>query len=278
MIGRRVLALLLTVLLGHVLLISAQVQSKNGLPLIQTIAFDGFARIQGVTSGTADTGRGVWAQYIALGGVARENDALRARIVELEGALQHEKAVGAQARSLEALLALRSRSAGTMLAARVVAGSPAPGTLTVTIDRGSDDGVAVDMAVIGTHGVVGRVVGPVTARAALVQLLIGRNAAAAGTFARSGAGGMMLGGFADGLLHSAYVPVLADIETGEPVMTSGQDAIYPPGFLIGTVERVLPVKGAERVILVRPATDFSHVDVVLVVMTRSEPTRPEGAP
>jgi rod shape-determining protein MreC len=269
MVGRRLLLLLLAVSIGHVLLISAQVQAKSGSPLIQAVSFDVFSSVQRGASAVADTGRGFWSTYVALGGAARENETLRARILELEGTIQHERSVAAQARSLEGLLAIKARSADRMLAARVVAGSPAPGTLTVTIDRGSDDGVAPDMAVVGPRGVVGRVIGPVSARAALVQLLIGRNAAIAATFQRSGAGGVLMGGAADGLLHSAYVPVLADVQVGETVLSSGQDRMYPPGFVIGQVERVEPVKGAEREIVVRSATDFSHVEAVLVVLERA---------
>ena len=50
--------------------------------------------------------------------------------------------------------------------------------LTITIGRGSADGVQADMAVIAPAGVVGRIVGPPAAHAARVQLLIDRNAAA----------------------------------------------------------------------------------------------------
>jgi rod shape-determining protein MreC len=125
------------------------------------------------------------------------------------------------------------------------------------------------MAVVGARGVIGRVIGPVTGRSALVQLLTGRNAAAAVVFERSGAGAMVIGGAADGLLRGEYVPPIADIQVGERVTTSGQDGIYPGGFLVGTVERVARV-GAEREIAVRPAADFSRLDLVLVVL-------PDGA-
>jgi rod shape-determining protein MreC len=147
-----------------------------------------------------------------------------------------------------------------------MAGAASPGALTVTIDRGSDDGVAADMAVVGARGIVGRVIGPVSPHAALVQLLIGRNAAAAVTFERSGTGAMMVGGSADGLLRGEYVPILADIQVGERVTTSGQDQVYPPGFLVGTVERVAKSGPTDREVLVRPATDFSHIELVLVVL------------
>ena len=79
------------------------------------------------------------------------------------------------------------------LAAEVIAGNPNPGMLTVTIDRGSADGVQENMAVIAPTGIVGRVVGSPAAHAARVQLIIDRHAAAGAISERARAGGMVVG-------------------------------------------------------------------------------------
>jgi rod shape-determining protein MreC len=265
---RRLFLLFAAVSLGHVLLISSQVQARSGLPVIQDLAFGTFAGVHRATSGVTDWVRGGWRHYVALGGVSRENDALRARILELEGRLQQERALATKTQALEAALGLRATTADPLLAARVTAGSAAPGVLSVTIDRGSSDGVAEDMAVIGAQGVVGRVIGPVAPRASLVQLLAGRNAAAAVVFERSGAGALAVGGRPDGLLRGQYVPILADIQAGERVTTSGKDRVFPAGLLVGTVDQVVRVTASEREVLIRPATDFSSIDLVLVVLSR----------
>jgi rod shape-determining protein MreC len=251
---------------GHVLLISAQVQSKSGIPVLQSLAFGGFAKFQGATGGVADAGRGFWSNYIAVSGAARENEALKRQLLELEAELQRQRALAAKSQGLEAALGLKSRMTAPTLVARVIAGSPSPGSDRVTIDLGTNDGVRPDMAVIADRGVVGRVISPVASGAATVQLLIGGDAAAAVTFERSAAGGIARGGAANGSrLRVDYVPSLADIQPGERVLTSGQDGIYPEGFLVGTVERAAPPGAPEREILVRPAVDFSHISLVLVV-------------
>src|SRR6185295_11888023 len=114
-------------------------------------------------------------------------------------------------------------------------------------------------------GVVGLLISPVSPRAATVQLLVDRLAAVAVNFERSDAGGLVVGGSGDPPFHAEYVPPAADIQKGERVMTSGQDGIFPQGFLVGTVESVVH-SGSEREILIRPAVDFSHIDIVLVVL------------
>ena len=148
----------------------------------------------------------------------------------------------------------------------MIAGSPMPTVLTVIVDRGTDDGVEPDMAVIGAKGVVGRVIAPVARHAATVQLLADQYAGVAITFERAAAGGIAVGN-GTATLGAKYVPILAVVEPGERVMTSGQDGVFPPGFLVGTVDTVNG-KGAEREIAIRPSVDFSHVDVVLILLSK----------
>jgi rod shape-determining protein MreC len=273
---RRTSYLFLAIILGHVLLISAQVQSKSGLPMLQTIAFAAFAKVQQMLAATADGGRAFWSNYFALRGVARENEALRTRALDLEGQLQQAQALAGQTRALEEMLGLRQSVEKRTLAARVIAGDPTPGSLTtITIDRGSDDGVQRDFAVIGRNGVVGRVINDPLPHAAQVQLLVGRNAGAAAMFERTGAGGMALGGSGDPPIRMELVPNAADVTPGDRVLTSGQDGLYPRGFAIGTVEQAERRAGAWT-IKVRPAVDFSHLDFVLVILEKATLPQPGG--
>jgi rod shape-determining protein MreC len=264
---RRTLSLLTVICLGHVLLISAQVQSRSGVPVLESAAFGAFSETQRSLTSVADFGRGLWGNYFALRGAARENDALKQRILELEGRVQEQEALAGRTRVLEDILALKQTQPAPTLAARVIAGSPTPNVLTVTVDRGTEDGVEPDMAVIGVKGVVGRVIAPVARRAATVQLLVDQYAGVAITFEKAAAGGVAVG-TAGTTLQTKYVPVLANVQAGERVLSSGQDGVFPPGFLVGTVDAVTG-QGAEREIAVRPAVDFSHVDVVLILLTRS---------
>jgi rod shape-determining protein MreC len=274
MASRRPLTFLVVLSVGHVLVISAQVQSDSGVPVLSSVTFSAVARVQRLASAVAEGARGTWGRYFALHGVARENEALRARVLELEGQVQTEHARASRTRALEDALALRASVPLQTVAARVLAGSPSPGGLTVTIDRGSRDGVAANMAVVAGRGAVGRVIGRPAADAALVQLLVSVTAAAGASLEQSGAGGLALGRPGDGTLLLDLVSSTVPVAVGERVLTSGQDGIYPPGFVIGTVEAIAGT-GKGRVIHLSPAVDFSHLEVVLVVLTRPAPA-PSG--
>lgn len=271
---RRTLVLFLVLSFGHLLLMSVQVQTRSEMPLLQAAAFGVFAGIQHVTAGIADMGRSFWSNYVALRGVVAENDALQKQVLALQGQLQAQAAIASHARDLERLLKLQQSLVVPTMAARVIAGDPAPGAFTITIDRGSADGVEPNMAVIGDAGVIGRVINRPTAHAAQVQLLIGRTAGAGAITEQSEAVGPIRGGAGNPPLEMEYVDLLAEVQVGERVLTSGLDGIFPRGFVIGTVERAVKGSGIYSEIAVRPAMDFSNIHVVLVILAR--PARAGG--
>jgi rod shape-determining protein MreC len=272
-VRRRTGILFGVVMIGHLILISAQVQSKSGVRVLEAAAFGAFARIQQGTASTLSGVRNLWGNYVALRGVRGENEALRKQVAELEVRLQEQRSVAARAVRLQELLNLRAAVSAQTLAAEVIAGNPNPDLLTVTIDRGLADGVQENMPVIAPKGVVGRVIGPVASHAARVQLIIDRNAAAGALVERSRAGGMVVWHEGDPPLRMDLVSNLADVKVGDVVVTSGVDGIYPKGFVIGTVESSEVGPGLYRVIGVRPAVDFRGLEEVLVLLV---PPRPAG--
>ena len=257
--------LFLAVMLGHVILISAQVNTRRGVPLLQVVTFGLFAEVQRVSSAMVSTVRGGWTNYVSLRDVHAENEALKARLAEAEVQLQEQRALAERSRGLIATLGLRDRSNLKTLTAEVIGAGATTDFKTVTIDRGTADGVRPDMAVMAPAGVVGRIVVP-SARAAKVQLLVDRNAAAGVLIERSRSQGVAVGA-GDELLRMDYVSEVADVVVGDTVVTSGIDGIYPKGYVVGKVEAVEKSGNSYKQILVRPAVDFSSIEEVLVVLT-----------
>lgn len=252
-------------ILLHVVLISAQVNTASGLPMLQVATFGSFSEVQRGTMSTVDGMRNLWSGYIALQGVHRENDALKQELQTLQVRLQEERAEAQRTVSLRQLLELRERANLDTTAADVIAAAASPEFRTVTIDKGTGEGLQTDMAVISPAGVVGRVILPAR-RASKVQLLIDRNAAAGALIERTRVQGVVEG-VGDGSLRMEYVPGTSDVKPGDLVVTSGIDGIYPKGFVIGTIEQVERGNGGYHVITVRPAVDFTRLEEVLVVRT-----------
>ncbi|MBI4886732.1 MAG: rod shape-determining protein MreC [Acidobacteria bacterium] len=267
--------LFIALTVGHIVLISAQVNTARGVPVLEAVTFGVFAEVQRATASAIGGMRASWSDYIALQQVRSENDQLRQEVSQLRVRLQQERALAQQTRSFEQLLELRTRAELATVAAVVIAGGASPDFRTITIDKGTSDGLRPDMAVIAPAGVVGRIITP-SARASKVQLLIDRNAAAGALVERSRAHGVVEG--TGGALRMNYVTGTADVQVGDTVVTSGIDGIYPKGFVIGQIESIERGAGAFGAIVLRPAVDFSSVEAVLVVLTPPEAAQEDAAP
>src|SRR5262245_23443737 len=256
--------LFLVVMLGHILLISAQVNSRSGVPVLERFTFGVVAEMQRAISTAVDGVRRTWSGYIALKRAHEENDDLKRRLAAAEIQVQEQRAQADRARGLADLLELRKSMAFTTTAAEIIGGGSLQGFRTVTIDKGVRDGLRADMAVVAPAGIVGRVVAP-TGRSAKVQLLVDRNAAAGALVERTRAQGIVVG---DGVnrLQMEYVSEVSDIVVGDVVVSAGIDGIYPKGFVIGHVEAVEKNGPTYRRITIRPAVDFSSLETVLIVL------------
>jgi rod shape-determining protein MreC len=263
---RRGSALLFAVVVvGQIVLVSAQVTSKSGMPVLQAVAFGLVAEVQRVGSALVGGVTSLWGGYFDLRGLRDENEQLRQQLAEARILLQQERALASRSEQLEALLGLKKESELETIAAEVIAAAATPEFRTVTIDRGTQAGLRPDMAVLAPGGVVGRVITP-GARAAKIQLLIDRNAAAGALIERTRVQGVAVGQ-GDTSLRLEFVPSTADLEVGDTVVTSGIDGIYPKGFLIGRVDRVERGRSGFRLIRIQPAVDFTTLEEVLVVLT-----------
>jgi rod shape-determining protein MreC len=263
--------LFMAVVVGHILLISTQVASRRGVPLLEALTFGVFAEVQRTTTSGIGSVRDVWQNYFALQQTRQENQQLRTEVAQLRVGLQQERAIAEQSRMLQKLLDMKMETPLKTTAAYVIAGAASPDFRTATIDKGTRDGLKPDMAVISPAGVVGRIILP-TSRAAKIQLLIDRDAAAGAVTERGRAQGVVVGTGTS--LRFDHVSGTADIKVGDRVVTSGIEGIYPKGFEIGQIESIERRAGEFSLIIIRPTVEFSSIEAVLVVLTESNLAAP----
>jgi rod shape-determining protein MreC len=271
-LSQRPLLVFIGAIVLQVILISAQVSTTAGIPLIQVVTFGAFAEVQRGTMTAVDSVTGVWSGYVDLRAVQEENERLKRENQELQVRLQETRAQAQRSENFRQLLDLRQHTGLSTVAAEIIAGPAQAEFRDMTIDKGSSDGVAADMAVIAPAGVVGRVILP-SRRAARVQMLIDRNAAAGAMIERTRVQGLVVGQ-GDGL-RMEFVPNTADVTEGDLIVTSGIDKVYPKGFVVGTVQSVHRGPATYFSLVVQPAVDFSRLEEVLVITTPPPAVRPE---
>src|SRR4051812_6762396 len=93
--------LFVAVMLGHVILISAQVQSKSGVPVLEAGAFGLFAEVQRGASAGVSVFRNAWSGYVGLRSVRAENTALKEQVSALEVQLLAQRALADRSRGFE---------------------------------------------------------------------------------------------------------------------------------------------------------------------------------
>ncbi len=271
-------ARLLVVALVSISLVTITVDYRQGdsgpLAAMGDVALAVISPLQEAVSKVTKPIGNFFSTLVRLPSIRHDNQELRARVAELETEVATTTDVSARLNELEALLGLKE-SLGPDIAttgAQVIANGVSNFEWTVTIDKGSSDGLAEGMPVVAAAGLVGRIT-RVAPDSAVVQLVIDPGSFVAGRLDVSRATGLV-SGEAEHDLRMALVDTGTEVQPGEQVVTAGYripgvaESVFPPGILVGSVSRVLPNEAdLEKYITISPAVDFSTLDVVLVVLS-----------
>lgn len=139
----------------------------------------------------------------------------------------------------------------------------------IIIDRGSDDGIQVNDAVVNANGLIGRVI-LTTRDLGKVQLVTDSNCSVGALIERTRRQGVVRGnGYGAAEMHD--VPSLADVQAGDKVLTAGIDGIYPKGIPLGVVARAEQGQNLFKTISVKPAVDFGSIEEVIIIHTQKIP-------
>jgi rod shape-determining protein MreC len=213
----------------------------------------------------------LWHNYFYLRGVRQENRKLREQIEQLQLEQVRLKQDADQAHRLQALLGFKEQFIAKTTAAQVIGSSGSEQSRTIYIDKGSRDGIAPDMAVISSQGVVGKVISVFKGTSQV--LLINDQQSGVGAILEQSRLQGVLKGKASGELVIDKVMSDEDVQPGDRVLTSGGDQIFPKGLAVGTIAKVS--KGAEFLqIAVKPAAVLSHLEEVLVITKKEEHEAP----
>lgn len=230
--------------------------------------------LQNASSKATGATSGFFEQIWNFRSTASENEQLKERVAALETELNNARHAETENERLKALLDLRERSDIKSVPARVIARDPSVWFNTITINRGSTSGVAVNMPVVTGTGIVGRVI-TVSPFASQVMLITDEKAGAGAVVGQLGQSGALgsVRGRADlgvGVVEMRYVSGLEKVEVNDSVMTTGQDGIYPPGLNVG---RVVEVKNGTATqahqILIQPGAQLDHLEEVAVLLYRA---------
>lgn len=264
--------LLIVVILSIGLIVAMMVTSMPRDTMTKVEGFFGriFTPVEKLTYNVSSYFSNLFASWEENRYVKDEYRRLKDLTVELQGQLVDKDELSQENERLKALLDFKEENPDlTVYGARVTGKSPGNWFNTLTIDRGSEDGVAVDMAVVTDKGLVGRVI-EVGGRWAKVLSIIDSQSAVSAIVQRSRDNGTLQGDTTlydgEGLCRMVYLPQDATVREGDIVITSGLGDIFPKGLPIGTVVSVENEPFAVyKTALIQPGVDFEHLEEVLVI-------------
>jgi rod shape-determining protein MreC len=213
----------------------------------------------------------VWDGYIALVHVRRENKILRDELDRsLNNNHQYREAMAENIR-LRKLLQVKEGHPAPTLTAQIIGRDPSLWFRTLTIDRGTSDGIEKGMPVVNAEGVVGQIM-ETSRSTAKVLLAHDPNSAVNALVQKNRVQGIVKGEGSQSYTM-LYILKNADVEEGDLIVTSGLGGSFPKGIPVGTVASVTKSKrGMFQNITITPAVDFSRMEHLIVILQQNSLT------
>jgi len=207
----------------------------------------------------------LWEHYFWLVSVGYENERLREDLALARQARHQCRELTLANERLRELVRLKQQSSFEYLAAEVIARDPSPWYRTIVINKGVEDGLHPQDPVLTARGIVGHVL-HAAGNHATVLLIVDRNSAVDAMIQRSRARGIARGA-ENGKCLFDYTLRKKEVRIDDIVISSGFDQLYPKGFRIGHVSKVVRRNaGLFQDIEISPFVDFKTLEEVMVLL------------
>jgi rod shape-determining protein MreC len=271
-LGRyRNLTILVGVLFLQVLGLAVQVKRSgdaDSTRLIRIWAVDTITPFERVLVWAQNGSNNLWHNYFFLRGVRAENRQLKQQIEQMRLEQVRLSEDAEQAHRLQQLLAFREQFVAKTVAAQVIGSGGSDLSRIIYIDKGGNEGIKRDFAVITANGIVGKVL-EVFPNVSQVLLINDQTSGVGAMLEKSRLQGV-LKGTPEGEVVLQRVMSDEKVAVGDAVLSSGGDRIFPKGLPVGTVSQVSPGREMFLNIQVKPAADLSRLEEVLVVTEKQE--------
>lgn len=204
--------------------------------------------------------------YVDLVNIKKESAELSRRNSELESRLERMAELEIENNRLRALLGFKEKTKMSLIAAQIVGRDLLVDHNTVSLNKGTHDGVKNGMAVITTSGVLGYIYKS-DALTSHVMLLTDRYSVVDAIVQRTRSHGLVEGKSQNSsTLTLKYLENSDDIRVGDIIVTGGLDNIFPKGFPIAVVSSVVAKNFAVSVkVDLKPIVDPYKAEEVFII-------------
>lgn len=269
------LFILLIGIIVLVALIGYSLQDRKNLTTPEQFIKDSVGWVQSVIHTPVNFATSIFTNIDDLKDTFEENQVLRKKLAQYKSLIYEVQELKEENKELRKTL--DKAESGSIrefnpIQGTVISRSPERWIEHVTINKGKQDGVKANMAVITAEGMIGKVQSA-SQFTSTVQLLTGFDQfnRISATISRKKGNDIfgLIEGFdkeSGNLLFKIIEESDKNLKEGEMVVSSGMGGVFPAGLLIGTVKEVKPDKyGLTKTALVKPAADMYEINNVIVV-------------
>jgi rod shape-determining protein MreC len=243
------------------------IQGTKGTTWVESVVISALAPIQKAITRTMLKTQQLWHSYIGLINVQAENETLKKEIQALRA--ENNRLVEENLRydRLSGLLDTQKKAKEPMLLATVVGHDSTTWSNVLLVDRGTEENVGKKMVVVSADGLVGQIIQS-SPKASKVLLLTDFRHSVDALVQRTRDRGVIVGRDRSTCLMK-YIPLEAEIQVGDRVVTSGMGGIFPKGLAIGTITHVTKREvDLYQEALVKPSADIKRLEEVFVIVKR----------
>lgn len=216
-----------------------------------------------------------FAMFENLKNLQKENEELKEKVEALTTRNQQISQEKYELSSLQELYELDKKYPDYQkVAARIIARESNGWYNVFTIDKGTEDGIQENMNVMAGNGLVGIVIS-VRKNSATVRSIIDDSSKVSGMFLKSSdtciVSGDLNSMMSDGRIKVSMIPINADINENDEIVTSHISDKFQQGILIGYVSDItVDSSNMTKTAYLTPVVDFEHLDDVLIITKLKE--------
>ncbi len=267
--NKRLILLMLGVIL-LVALISYSLRDRDNVSLPEQVIKDTVGAGQSLFAGPAHFVTGIFDNVDSLLNTFKENQHLKSRLEEFAAVQAEVTDLRSENGQLKEIVGKEADLRDyNPIQATVIARNPDQWEEKIILNKGENDGVTENMAVMTARGLIGKV-SIVTATTSTVELISTQNpnyrVSAMVIGGKEGVFGLIEGYDAERQeLLLKRIDAEVELEVGQQVVSSGLGGIFPKGLIIGEITEItIDEFGLTKLAYVKPAANFTLLNHVMI--------------